>query len=184
MGVTIVFSSTNGGTALSSPVNHGNLSGGSTTTEQLIHIRHTGTNPITATSIYMEAMTDAEYGGDFTASADKTELLSWGDASTSDGFGGVAVNMNATGSFPDASWPTLANKTTVDGFGFAIRTGVGNSSTNPLTILSVTGATSNGTVQAGTTPNVRFQMRITAPVDSVVLGTRQFNTKLKFTSTT
>lgn len=184
MPVVVIFSSSNGGSSITEPLSYGNISNGSNSSNQTIYVRHTGVNPITAAAFYVEAVDAGSYGGDFTSAADKAELLSWGNASAANDFGGVQFNQNALGGFPGASWPTFANKTTIDGYGHTVRTGIGDSSTNPLTVLTTTGATANGTIQAGASPNVRFQARIVVPTSEATLGVRQFNFALTFTSTT
>lgn len=183
MSISVTFSSTNGGLGLSAPLNHGNIANGSITVKQTIHIRHNGVNPITSSSIYCTGVDTTEYTGSTTASTDKTELLSWGDASLSNDFGGVQFNLNATGAFPNSSWPVLAHKTSLDNLGYTIRTGIGDSSSNGILIPSATGATSTGTIQAGSSPNVRFQSRIVIPQNVSLTGVRQFKMAIAFTYT-
>lgn len=179
MAVSLTFSSTNGGLGFGLPLDHGNIANGSTTPASIIYIRHNGTNAITSTTFFCDVVAIGEYAGSSTASADKVELISWGDASSSGDFGGVQFNLNATGSFPGSSWPDFSHKTTVDALGYTIRTGIGDSSSNGIVIPTSTGATSLGTIQAGSSPNVRFQSRIVVPVNENTLGIRQF--KLSFT---
>lgn len=183
MAVSIIFSSTNGGSSEGQPLSHGTtLIQGGDSVAQTIYLRHDGTNAITSCGLYMQAFAGT-YTGDFTAAVDKAELLAWGDASGASTYGGIKMNLNATGSFPDASWPTLANKDTVDGYGFTIRTGVGDSATSPISILTSTGATSTGTIQAGTAPNVRFQMKLSIPSAEDTSGTRLFGILLTYNYT-
>ncbi len=184
MSITVVWSSTSGGSAIAAPLSHGTgLRQGTSSAYQTIHLRHNGANPITSCGIYLQPYTGT-YTGDFTAAADKAELLEWGDGITAQTFGGIQLNMNASGSFPDASWPILSDKTTSDGKGFTIRSGVGDSSTNPITIHSATGATSSGTLQAGSSPNISFQMRLVIPQSEDTSGSRIFELILTYTSTT
>jgi hypothetical protein len=184
MPISVVWSSSNGGSSITEPLSYGNISNGNISSNQTIYLRHNGVNPITSAAFFVEAVDSGVYGGDFTSSADKAELLAWGDAVITNDFGGVQFNQNAVGGFISGSWPTMANKNTVDGYGKVVRTGVGDSSTNPITVLSSTGATSNGTIQAGASPNVRFQARVVVPTNEGTLGVRQFNFALTFTSTT
>jgi hypothetical protein len=181
MSVSIIFSTTNGGSGMSDPLSFGNIGNGAITPDQTIFVRHDGVNPITACGIYIDVA--SPYTGDFSAANDKAELLGWGDGASSPAFGGFEINMNATGSFPGTSWPTFANKTTADGFGFTVRTGVGDVVANPITIPTVTGATSSGTIQAGASPNVRLKTRVVVPSTVSTIGARAFRQIIKYTYT-
>jgi len=180
MSVNVIYSITNGGTALSSTLDHGSSPNGDTTTAQVIYLRHDGVNEITAAALYIQQLTST-YSGSATAAADISEILSWGDASTSAGFGGVQFNLNATGSFPAAAWPTYDDKDPTGGS--TCRTGVGDSSGNAITVPTTTGATAAGTIQTGSTPNVRFQMRAEVPSAEDTVGIRQFDLALSYTYT-
>lgn len=183
MAVSLIFSSTNGGVSLSAPVDHGNIANGSITVPFTIYVRHNGANSITSVRLFCVATDTGEYAGDATASNDMSELLGWGNAGASGDFGGIEINLNASGTFPGSSWPTFSNKSTVDGFGFTIRAGIGDSSSNGILVPTATGATSLGTIQAGSSPNVRFQMRIVVPQNENTLGIRQFKTSFTFNYT-
>lgn len=183
MALVITFSATNGGLAFSDPLSYGNVANGINTTEQTIFVRHNGVNPITGCGLYIDVADAGTYAGSRTALDDKIELVSWGNGSTSQTFGGYQINLNATGSFSGSSWPTLANKTSVDGFGYAVRTGVGDASTNPIVLPTATGASSAGTIAAGASPNVRFRTRVAIPSSVSVLGVRQFRLKMVYNYT-
>jgi hypothetical protein len=183
MAISLVFSSTNGGVGLGAPVDHGNIANGSSTSATTIYVRHNGINPITSVTLYCASVDTGEYTGDATAANDFAELLAWGNAAASGDFGGSQVNFNASASFPNSSWPTFANKSTVDGFGYTIRSGIGDSSGSGIAIPTATGATSLGTIQAGASPNVRFQMRVVVPQNEDTLGIRQFRTSFSFNYT-
>ena len=178
--VNIIWSLTNGGATLSSAIDHGSSPNGDNTTAQAIYIRHDGSNEITAAKLYAQQNTGS-YEGSATAAADIAEVLSWGDASTESTFGGILLNMNATGAFPDASWPTYDNKTPTSGA--TCRTGVGDSGSNGILIPVTTGASGAGVIQTGNTPNVRFQARIQVPADEDTVGIRQFDFALSYTYT-
>lgn len=185
--VLIIWSTTNGGSSTSEPFDHGNNASSSITSGQTIFVRHTGTNQITNCALYMRefAGTTADgdtYSGDFSPIEDYNEVVSWGDAVTSSGFGGFQVNMNATGDFPDSSWPTLANKTTADGQGYVARTGTGISAGTAVTLTPETGCSSSGVIPAGNS-NVRFQARIQMPSSITTAGVRMFESVLSFTYT-
>lgn len=182
MSVTITFSSTNGGSPFSSPVSYGNITNGNITPDQTIFVRHNGANPITGVGLYLDVVDPGSYSGDFTALADKTELISWGDAASTN-LGGVQLNLNATGSFPGSSWPTSVSKTTVDTFGINIRTGVGDTTGTMITLPTATGATSSGTIQTGSSPNVSFKARVAVPQSVTTLGSRHWKLKLVYNYT-
>jgi hypothetical protein len=183
MSISITFSFSNGGLGIADPVDHGDIANGSTTTPQTIYISHNGINPITSAGLYCSSVNSSEYAGSATALTDLEELIAWGNALTSNDFGGVQFNLNATGSFPGSSWPTFTNKTTVDSRGYTVRSGVGDSSSNTILIPSSAGASSLGTIPVGSSPNVRFQSRIVAPVNEDQLGIRQFKLSLNYNFT-
>ncbi len=183
MAIVITFSSTNGGANFSGPVNFGNTSNGQITSDQAIYIRHNGLNSITGCGLYMDSADPLSYAGDFTAIDDKIEMLSWGDSGADVSFGGYQLNLNATGGFPSISWPSFSAKTTSDTFGINIRSGIGDFSVNLILLPTVTGATSPGTIPAGSTPNVRFKSRVSIPQGVTTVGVRQFKLKLVYNYT-
>lgn len=182
--VSIIWSTTNGGPSLDEPLNHGNNSISNTLGPTTIFIRHTGNNPITGCAFYMRTFAGT-YSGDALPIDDFNELIGWGNAGLAADFGGFQINQNAVSAFPSISWPTLANKTTVDGLGFTFRTGVGNTVSNAVALkkesYSATGT--DGQIPTGTAPNVRIQARILVPTSETVPGVRQFESILKFTFT-
>jgi len=177
--VDITWSLTNGGAALST-LSHGNVSNGQDTTAQEVFLRHNGSNSITSCGLYVR-----EYSGTYTggasASADLAEILGWGDQSTLAGFGGFHLNLNAVGGYPSSDWPTYSSKSPTNGE--AVRTGVGDSVGNAITITTATGATADGTIQAGASPNVRLQMRVRIPADEDTTGVRMWDTVLTYNYT-
>lgn len=180
MAVNVIFSTTNGGTSLVETVSHGNASNGDTTTAQTLYLRHDGDNDITGVKMFIREFSGT-YDGDATAAADFAELLAWGDDSTEDGFGGFMMNQRATTAFPTAGWPTYSSKSPTGGS--VHRTGVGDSELNGITLLSTTGADSDGTLQDGDAPNVRFQVKIQVPIDEDVAGFREWDQVVSFTYT-
>ncbi len=183
MSITITFSATNGGSNFSGPVNYGNTSNGQLTPDQIIYIKHNGVNSITGCGLYLDSADPLSYAGDFTALNDKIELLGWGDSASNSNFGGYQLNLNATGSFPGASWPSFTTKTTTDTFGINIRSGVGDSSVNLILLPTTTGASSPGTISSGSSPNVRFRARLLIPQSVTLVGVRQFKLKLVYNYT-
>ncbi len=178
--VGIVWSTTNGGDAVSTTIDHGDKTNGETSTYQEVFLRHTGVNPITSCQLYIRPVSDG-YSGDVTALDDFAEVISWGDGAVANDFGGFHVNMNAAGSYPSAAWPTLSSKSPTNGF--CCRTGVGDSSANAVTITTATGASSSGTIQAGSAPNVRFACRVVIPTSEDTVGTRQWEQILLYSYT-
>ena len=187
MAVNITWSATNGGSALSealdgggSGVDHGIDSNGTILTARTIYIKHDGVNPITNCGFYI-AEYSGVYGGAASVSADKNELIAWGDGSTEDSFGGFQINMDAVGSFPSSAWPTYTNKLPTNGSAFY--TGRGDDVANKIPLVSNMGLDNPAAIQVGTSPNVRFQCRIAIPQDEDTTGVRQFDHKLRFTFT-
>lgn len=177
--VNITWSTTNGGSGISN-LSHGNGAAGANLTAQTVYIRHSGSNPITNAKLYL-AQKSGTYSGAATASADYTEILGWGDGNLSTNYGGLQFNFNATGSFPGASWPVYNAKNPTNGA--SVRTGVGDSIANAIALPSATGATNVGEIPAGSSPNVRFQMRFRIPNNEGTLGARQVDLRLRYTYT-
>lgn len=189
MSVQIVWSLTNGGSSLDEPIDHGDNTSGNTLTPKTIYIRHTGDNPITSCAFFVRPYTGT-YSGDATATDDFNEIIAWGDDVDAGDFGGFQINMNAdaTPSFPAASWPTLANKTTVDTLGETFRSGTGHGVSEAEAVplqkeMYNTAGGVDGEIPTGTAPNVRFQARIVVPTNEAVSGVRLFEQVLKFTYT-
>ncbi len=188
MALNIKWQSSNGGSEYADPLNHGtNLAQGDTTGERTIFLSHDGINEITNVGIYLQAFTGdgsanayVDAGGDHTRDEDLAEIIGWGDAGSAPDWGGVMINQNATGGFPDASWSVFANKSTVDTYGENFRTGVGDTISAPIEILAVTGATSDGTIQPGSSPDVSFQMRILVPSTASISGLHLFDTVIVY----
>lgn len=180
MSVGIIWSLTNGGTAISTTVDHGNASNGATTTAKEFFIRHDGANEITGVGFYVRQFSST-YQGHATAAADIAELLGWGDASDTDDFGGFQINMNAVGAYPVSAWPTLLSKSPTNGSVF--RTGVGDSEGNSVAITTASGASASGTIQTGNSPNVRFKSRIVVPTNEDTVGIREWDMVLVYTYT-
>lgn len=182
MSVSITWSYTNGGTGITEIVDHGNVSNGSASTIKEIHIRHNGSENITSTKLYLRQYSGT-YSGNFTPAADFAEILSWGDASLSNTFGGFMVNFLATteGLTTYATWPVYNNKSPSGAYVF--RTGVGDNEANGITLPTTTGVTTAGEVPTGSTPNVRFGVKCAVPSNESTIGIRQFETVLSYTYT-
>jgi len=178
MTVSIIFSTTNGGAAISSNVDHGNTSNGLTTSGQEIFVRHDGLSVITSCKLYIRAFSGT-YSGDASANLDFLELLAWGDASTSSTFGGFQVNMNAVEAYVAGDWSSydIKNRT----HGYVCRTGVGDSLGNGVLLTVNTGAAALGQIQTGASPNVRFKTRVQVPTAEDTIGVRQWDQCLVFT---
>ncbi len=190
MSIVITWSSTNGGDSMAEPLVHGtSLSQGTDSDPQTIFIEHNGDNPITSCGLYLSAFANGNNtsylsaGGSASTTTDKTELIGWGDEAGALDWGGILLNQNAADSFNNASWPDLANPISADTFGQRVMTGQGDSSSNTIGILQETGATSDGTIQAGAAPDVSFQMRLHIPASLSTPGTRLFDIVLKFNFT-
>src|SRR5687768_12375397 len=130
MSVEIIWSSTNGGSTLTSEVDHGDVKDeGVATTPIEIFVRHNGLNEITNTKLYIAPKSDS-YDGVNTATQDYNDLIRWGDDDK-----GVQINLNATGGYPSADWQS-------------IKTGSGDTKDNGIPLAVATGASSTGTIPA------------------------------------
>jgi hypothetical protein len=174
MSVNITWSSSNGGTAITS-LAHGEAAPGNYPTTQEIFIRHDGVSQISQCKFYL-------VGSGSNAAIDLAEILNWGDGEASSSFGGLLLNMNANGGFPSSDWPTYGDK---NGTNYNVfRTGVGDSATNGILLSTEMGLSgSAGTIQTGSSPGVSFQCRIQIPSSEATTGARQFDQQMRFTFT-
>lgn len=169
MAVTVKWSSTNGGAAITS-LDHGSASAGSTLPTQEIFLEHDGLNALSQCSFYL--------GGDPT---DLAEVIEWGDATAADDFGGFQINMNAINNYPN--WTSFADKSPAGADSHTFRTNFGDVYTNGITLAKDMGLVNDGLIQAGSAPNVRFQLRIAIPTNEGTTGARTVQQKLRFTFT-
>ena len=180
MAVNLTWSESNGGAAISGALEHGDVPNGSSSNEKEVFLRHDRSHEITDAKLFIRAVSSG-YTGGFTAASDLAEMLAWADATTSDGFGGLLINWNATGSYPSADWPSSSNKSPTNGV--AIRTGVGDSEANAITIPTVAGTSPAGTIATGSSPNVRWKFRFDVPTDEDTIGIRQVEAIISFNFT-
>jgi hypothetical protein len=186
MAVSITWSTTAGGSGISS-VAHGTSVNGANTTAQQLFLRHDGANPITACAFFF-AQKSGSYTGAATAADDFTELLGWGDATPANDFGGIQVNMDAE-SIPafsgGATWGmSETQKSSVDGYKFTARTGVADATGNAVVLSEKMSASmsTNGVIPAGV-QDATFEIRVLVPTSEATAGIRQFDQILKFTYT-
>ena len=179
MAITVTFSLTNGGAAISSAIDHGSLGNGDVGSATELFVRHDGANPITNAGFYVREYSGT-YSGTFSAASDLAELLAWGDGATANAFGGLMINFDAINAYA-ASWPTYDNKS--PGSSYVFRTSIGDSEANALVLPTSTGVPSAGTIPAGASPNVRFQAKIIVPADEDTIGIRQVDQVLRFSFT-
>jgi hypothetical protein len=179
MSVVINWSYTNGGTPLAADVDYGNGAAGTILGPQTIYISQNGSFSLTNCGFYLA--NKSVYSGSQSPTDDYNELIEWGNAGTSNSWGGVHLNMNAANGFLSNSWPTFANQQPSGGA--SISTGVGDSFSTTIPLLSAMGLPGTGIIPTGTRPNISFQTRILVPNSVSILGTRQFNLCLKYTYT-
>jgi len=180
MSVTLTWSSTIGGAALTDPLDHGSKNNGEATEAQEVFLHHNGGSSITGVKLFIRQYSGT-YGGSVSAAADFTEILEWGDATDQDEFGGVQINMDSVNEYPDAQWPNVSSKT--PSRGFVCLTGTADNETNAV-LLSKYTHNSNGTdgvLPAST--SARFKMRVQVPTDEDTIGIRQFDLVALYTYT-
>lgn len=176
---SITFSATNGGSSITS-ADEGNAANGASTSGTTLYLRHDATNPLTNIGFYMDAYSGT-YTGDASAALDLSELRTWGDATTSDPFGGFQINQDGIGTFNSSSWPTYNSHER--NYGSVFNTTLGSSASNRITLLTRSGAQNEGELQAGGTPNVRVKFRFVIPQEEDTPGTRQIDLKVNFSFT-
>jgi len=176
----LIFSYTNGGVGISTLIDHGSAANGVASSSTEIFIRHEYSNPITNVGLYLRRVSGT-YSGSFTATADVAEILAWGDGADADAFGGFQCNFNAVGLYTPEVWPTYSTPIATNYSVF--KTGVGDSEDNAITLPVATGASAAGTIQAGSSPNVRFDTRCVVPADEDTVGIRQFEWVVRYNFT-
>lgn len=172
MAVEVTWSLTNGGSAISDPIDHGGIDAGAEGSASEIFLRHNGGNVITNCGFYL-TNTDPNL--------DLPVMIAWGDGITAASFGGFELNMNAVGGYP--TWPSYTNKYGTNYNVF--RTGAGDTRNNAITLATNMGLSSGaGIIQTGSAPNVRFKCRIVVPSSYSNFGPiLTFSQKLRFTYT-
>jgi len=165
-------------------LNHGDVGAGNNSLVRTVFIEHDGENQITNCRLWIDVKSGT-YGGDATPAADLAEILEWGDAAVADDFGGLAVNMDAAGSFPGGKWPTASVKYSDDYSAFY--TGRGDTPDNGLLLHvnmnSTPAMPGNGVIPADCTTWPSFACRLRVPSNEGTTGVRQFEQKLRFTYT-
>lgn len=147
-----------------------------------IYIRHSDlSNPITLAKLYISAPIREVYEGTEDGHTDFSEMIAWGDATTSTGFGGIQIK------FTGSNWPTYLLKDRDPGAdaAYTIRTGKGDSSANAIIIpLEAIGDGTgvDGTIAVGES-NTRFQIKVVVPSDEDTTGIRQIQLNLVFSYT-
>jgi len=159
-------------------LNHGDVAYGTLSNVRTISIQHDSSNALTNCAFYISER--ETYSGDATAQTDLAEVLSWGDATSSDDFGGLQINMNALDNFPSADWPSVNNKLNT------FRSIRGDED-HPIQLNKTMNSTpkmiSNGVIPPSCTVWPTFRCRIQVPVTAGTTGVRQFEQKLRFTWT-
>lgn len=184
MAVSITWSLTANGASITS-VDHGSAELGQNTSEATLFLRHNGSRKISNCALFIAPKTSG-YTGDFNANTDHAEIISWGDANVAGDFGGVQINMDAEGGFSGGStWGmSESQKTSTDGLKFTIRTGVGDSLANAVTLSEKTSVSvpTNGEIPPGVT-TASFKTRVKIPSNESVGGFREYSLFLKYSYT-
>jgi len=177
--VSIIWSETDDGSAISDPLDHGQKAAGQTTVEKTIWVRHDGDYSITNCKFWVGEYS-ASYSGGASAASDLAELIAWADDTDTDDFGGLMIHMDAAGSFA-SSWPAVGSKDPVNTGLF--RTGVGDSAANGIVLATEMSSamSTDGTIPINASPNPSFKARIQVPTNEGTVGIRQFDMKLRFT---
>jgi len=183
MAVNIYWASDDVGTPLEQAYDHGDAAAGAATSTTTVYIYHDGSGNLNSCKLYLSPRSGL-YSGGASALEDFQELLDWGDGLTAVAFGGVLVNMNASGAWA-SGWAAWNAKTPT--YGFVCRAGVADNEANAETLLSQTGATSDGILQANP-PNgygidVSFQVKVEVPTSELTVGDRQFDIVLSYSVT-
>lgn len=173
MAIDIIWSSTNGGDALTQPIDHGGAKNGDVLGAQTVYVRHNGDLQIIDCKFY--ASPTPGFPSDF------SEIIGWGDGTTQGSFGGLQINMNAVGGFPNVSWPIYTNKQPSSGSAFF--TGTGDSEDNAIGLSVNMGLSNDGVIQPGDSPDVRFKVRFEIPQVEGTTGTRKITQRLRYTFT-
>ena len=158
MAINIIWSTANGGAAITSPISLGTATIGVATSATQIFIRHSGFQTITGCRLFIQPYSANDFEGIATPYDNYEEL-------TEAAFNpGLQININSAESFPEASWQNVT-------------TAVGSSSSTGFDL---------GTIPAGDTPGVSFKVRfspLTVTDSNEDTGKRQFDFKLSYLTT-
>lgn len=186
MGASLYWASDDNGTALvtAEPLDYGSINKDSESSAQTIYLYQDGATNLYNCSFVLKPVLSADYTGSRSPMEDYNMLLEWGDATDEDDFGGILVNMNATGSWANG-WATYDAKSPT--YGFVCRTGVADSESNKVQMVTNMGCSAAGVIQSnypdGHGINVRFQTKILVPNSVTVLGDIQYDLAVYFTYT-
>ena len=173
MVVSITWSRTSGGTALSEPISHGNISNGGVGSDVDLYIRHNATAaPITNAGFFIQPYSGTGYTGVGTQS-DYIEIMGWGSTATSTNDSGFYLNQNHGGSFPEDDYTVH-------------KPGQGDSATKISLSTSAINGTGTGTYQNGEIPlggEAHIKVRLAVPSDEDTAGVRFFDQVLAYTFT-
>lgn len=170
MAVDITWSDSDGGSAITQPVDHGSGANGDTLTYQEIFLRHSANQQISSCKFFL-------FGGD------SQEILYWGsELYEANKFGGFQINMDAINSYA-GDWPSLDYKNPDQSRTFYA--GAGDNAQNGITLVKQMsgGMIQDGVIPADCSPDPSFRARIQIPTDEEETGTRSFSLKLRFTYT-
>jgi len=173
MVVSITWSETAGGSAMTDPKDWGNIGNGSASTALELFVSHDGTNDITGCGLYIQPYSGTGYTGSAGTAADYNEIIAWGDTSTTtDGIpdtagldGGFWINTTAGG--PSGGWVVHNSSTGISGTAFGLGTDMNIATAN--TIASGEEAT--------------FAVKVIVPQYESTAGARFFDQVLEYTYT-
>jgi hypothetical protein len=172
MVVSITWSESAGGAAMDDPKNWGTIGNGSAASALEIFISHDGTNAITNCGLYVQAYSGTGYTGSAGTAADLSEILAWGDTSTTaqggdpatgGDDGGFWVRLASTGT----AWYVHNSSTGISGTEFGLPTGMN---------LATADEIASG-------EEATMAAKIIVPTYEATAGTRFFDHALKYTYT-
>jgi hypothetical protein len=163
MVVSVTWSLSSGGAAISSPQDHGTVANGSVGSSLDLYISHDGTNKITGVGFYIRAYSGGGYDGVGSPADDYNELITWGNAWATAGDGGFEIAQNAA----SPSWAVH-------------KTGSGTVS-SPIGITTDAGVSSDDEIGSGEEAHIK--VRVGVPSSESTAGKRMFDQCLAFTYT-
>jgi len=173
MSVSLRFAPTSLGRPYTLPQNAGTLSPAGQSSVINTYISHDGTANITNSKFYILPYTGGVYLGATTAQDDYDSILSWGDVSYPAVLGGgLYINQNASGGFPDSSWDVF-------------RTGHGDSLGNAITLSAnaiISGSAIAGVIQPST-GEAQVRWRIDIPASHSATGISYIDTTMYYEAT-
>lgn len=159
MPVSLTFSATTGGSAISTPYDFGDVANGAQSSALSLYIRHDGANPITSCGFFIAAYGGSGYDGNAGVNADYDEIIGWGDDDE-----GLQIGQ-------DGAAPSYVS----------CKTNSGDTSDNAIALTTDSGVNEAPDMNAGSEAYIKA--RVSVPAAEATAGVRYAQLHMKFSYT-